>query len=185
MGERLAKRKPTSWKASVAFLVDEDGLLSRGSWISGTPDPFRSGDISTSALNVLAASGVPFDYYLANDFAADVRLATSYKVVFTFGVDWSAEDRRDLKAALDAAGVMVKAVGTQTPRGYRQIVEQAGGYIPARHGLQVDMNGDFASIHCLIPGRYEFKTPAGKVMPLDLRTGETRWLVLNPVGDDR
>ena len=185
MGERLAKRKPTSWKASVAFLVDEDGLLSRGSWISGTPDPFRSGDISKDALNVLAASGVPFDYYLANDFAADVKLAASYKVVFTFGVDWSAEDRRGLKAALDAAGVMVKAAGAQTPRGYRQIVEQAGGYIPTRHGLQVDMNGDFASIHCLIPGYYEFKAPDGKIIPLDLRVGETRWIVLNSVEDNK
>ena len=60
------------------------------------------------------------------------------------GVDWSATDRRGLKSALDAAGVIVKAAGTQTPREYREIVKQAGGYIPARHGLQVDMNGDFA-----------------------------------------
>lgn len=60
------------------------------------------------------------------------------------GVDWSATDRRGLKSALDAVGVIVKAAGTQTPREYREIVKQAGGYIPARHGLQVDMNGDFA-----------------------------------------
>lgn len=179
-GERLAMRSPSRWRPSVAFLVDEDGLLSRGGWMKGGVDPFRPGDISNNALNVLAASGVPFDYYLANDFAADARLAASYRVVFTFGVDWSAQDRRDLKAALDAAGVVVEAVKAQTPRGFRAAVERAGGYIPARHGLQVDMNGDFASVHCLVPGFYEFRSPDGKVVPMDLRVGETRWLFFGP-----
>ena len=46
------------------------------------------------------------------------------------------------------------------------------------------MNGDFASVHCLIPGHYEFKTPDGKVIPLDLRTGETHWLVFNQCHKD-
>ena len=73
-------------------------------------------------------------------YAVDPYLQNSRYV----GVDWSATDRRGLKSALDAVGVIVKAAGTQTPREYREIVKQAGGYIPARHGLQVDMNGDFA-----------------------------------------
>lgn len=176
VGRRLAARKPTAWKPTVAFLVDEDGLLARGGWIDGSKDPFRPGDISTGSLDVLAASGVPFDPYLVNDFVLDETLATSYKVVFTYGVDWSAPDRQPLKAKLDAAGVVVQATGTQTPRDFRAVVAKAGGYIPARHGLQVDMNGDFASVHCLVPGHYDFTLPGGKVVPMDLRTGETRWL---------
>lgn len=119
---------------------------------------------------------MPFDSYLVNDFVADAALATSYRVVFAYGVDWSAPDRRALKAALDAAGVVVRATGAQTPRDCRATVERAGGYIPARPGLQVDMNGDFASVHCLVPGHYDFTLPDGKTVPMDLRTGETRWL---------
>ena len=175
-GARLAARKPTPWKPSVAFLVDEDGLLARGDWLGGTKDSFRPGEISRDVLDVLAASGVPFDAYLANDFAADDALATSYKVVFAYGVDWTASDRRALKATLDANGVIVAPVGTMTPRQCRVFVEKAGGYVPARLGLQVDMNGDFASVHCLVPGHYDFTLPSGKTVPMDLRTGETRWL---------
>ena len=63
-------------------------------------------------------------------------------------------------------------------RSARQV--HAGGYIPARYGLQVDMNGDFASVHCLVPGFYEFRSPDGKVVPMDLRVGETRWLFFGP-----
>lgn len=127
-------------------------------------------------LGIVVLAAVRGFGFCTDDFAADDALATSYKVVFAYGVDWSAPDRQPLKAKLDAAGVVVQATGLQTPRDYRAIVEKAGGYIPARHGLQVDMNGDFASVHCLVPGHCDFKLPNGKVVPMDLRTGETRWL---------
>ena len=70
------------------------------------------------------------------------------------------------------------------------LVREAGGYVPARTGLQVDMNGDFISIHCLMTGRYDFALPfaadvenlktgkrisAAKSIPLDMTGGETRW----------
>jgi hypothetical protein len=63
-----------------------------------------------------------------------------------------------------------------TPSFFNRQVRSAGGYVPAGFGLQVDMNADFASVHCLRTGRYEFHTPCGRVIPLDMRAGDSRWL---------
>ncbi|MBR2839450.1 MAG: hypothetical protein IKE55_11735 [Kiritimatiellae bacterium] len=79
-----------------------------------------------------------------------------------------------------------------TPRYFSRIVREAGGYVPcSRWGLQVNMNGDFVSVHALDNGRYSFRLPFacvpvnlktgkrapvdGGAMELDLTAGETRW----------
>ena len=85
----------------------------------------------------------------------------------------------------DAAGL--------TPQYFNALVRESGGYVAARSGLQVDMNADFASIHCLVPGRYDFRLPRkcqivdlddgtiassdAQNVSLDLFAGETRWYV--------
>ena len=89
--------------------------------------------------------------------------------------------------------VYVAEGGGLTPQYFRQLVGEAGGYVPAEAGLQVDMNGDFLSVHCIRPGHYDFKLPRrcsvtaedgrtvvsnGTVLPLDLKTGETAWYFL-------
>ena len=67
----------------------------------------------------------------------------------------------------------------------------AGAYVPLPpETVQVDMNGDFVSIHCLMTGHYDFALPfvadvenlktgkrisAAKSIPLDMTGGETRW----------
>ena len=65
-----------------------------------------------------------------------------------------------------------------SPALLNRLARDAGGYVPAGSGLQVDMNGDFASVHCLETGHYGFTAPDGHTMPLDLRAGESRWLDL-------
>ena len=86
----------------------------------------------------------------------------------------------------DAAGL--------TPQYFNALVRESGGYVAARSGLQVDMNADFASIHCLVPGRYDFRLPRecqmvdlddgtivssdAQNVSLDLFAGETRWYIL-------
>ena len=62
--------------------------------------------------------------------------------------------------------------------------------------MQVNMNGDFVSVHCLVPGVYDFVLPFrcnvrnlknGKVfadvksVKLDMSAGETRWFTLEKV----
>ncbi len=79
---------------------------------------------------------------------------------------------------------------------FNKLARDAGAYVPVAGGgrLQVDMNGDFVSIHALDNGHFDFRLPfpckvvnlkTGKpvattdgILPLDLVAGETRWYSL-------
>ena len=86
--------------------------------------------------------------------------------------------------------VSIAKPGTLTPGMFNALVRKAGGYVPAESGLQVDMNGNFLSVHCLKTGRYDFKLPfaadvanlktgetskSATSIVLDMAGGETRW----------
>ena len=76
---------------------------------------------------------------------------------------------------------------------FNLFAREAGAYVPhAGTGLQVDLNGDFASVHALAAGTYEFRLPRrcravnlksgleerqkdGRIV-LELTAGETCWL---------
>lgn len=91
----------------------------------------------------------------------------------------------------DFRRVYVCEPGGLSPRYFNRLVRESGGYVPVPYGLQVDMNADFLSVHCVIPGRYDFILPrvcrvvnlkTGRevaavdgVLPLDMTAGETRW----------
>ena len=82
-----------------------------------------------------------------------------------------------------------------TPALINRLARDAGAYVPsASPGLQVDMNGDFISVHALRTGRFDFRLPftatvtnlhSGReeptidgVLPLNLTAGETCWFAL-------
>ena len=83
-----------------------------------------------------------------------------------------------------------------TPALFNRLAREASGYVPVTGGglLQVDMNGDFISVHALKTGRCDFRLPfpckvvniktgrevlaPGNSFPLDLVAGETRWYSL-------
>ena len=85
-----------------------------------------------------------------------------------------------------------------TPELFNRFAREAGAYVGTRTGVQLDMNGDFVSIHCLRPGRYDFRLPfpcrvvnlksgveeqvVNGVVPLVLTAGETCWLRLEKKG---
>jgi hypothetical protein len=89
--------------------------------------------------------------------------------------------------------VALGEAGGLTPEFFNRLVREAGGYVPVVGGgkMQVDMNGDFISIHALKNGRFDFRLPfpckvvnlkTGKtvstengMLPLGLVAGETRW----------
>jgi hypothetical protein len=100
-------------------------------------------------------------------------------------------ERSDAAAKL----VYVAAYGGLTPDYFHHLAKESGAYVPtAGHGLEIDMNGDFISVHCLVSGRYDFTLPrkcevvnmksgkkepvSGTVLPLDLEAGETAWFQL-------
>ena len=150
---------------------------------------------------VLAASGVPYDQFLVSDALADPSMLDRYGMVVWFGL-WKGGDaeRRPLLERLKARGknlVLHERLMGISGRELFDEARRAGVYAPAdRYGLQVDMNGGFISLHCLMPGHYDFTLPFpakvvnlktglpasttedGKILPLDVVAGETRWYSL-------
>jgi hypothetical protein len=88
----------------------------------------------------------------------------------------------------------VRAALSITPTDFLRFVRDAGGYVPAEYGLEVDMNGSFISVHALRGGKFNFHLPRrcsvhnmktgacevkdGEILPLDLVAGETCWFRL-------
>ena len=292
----LARAKDTSpWRPSAALVIDEEGWLARNLMIDSPPDARR-------LLNShqLAAAGVPYDVWLADDFMKEPDLAAPYRVVLLEGFHDLTEDRAAfvrrllaggrtvvLFAGTGAAGgaerlglktiyrkpqvdhevesltgdtaefrsafysdwlrwslgitggpiaanwrsacfsfemtpgfkpiaryvadgataavegtvdggmlVALGEAGGLTPEFFNRLAREAGGYVPVVGGgkMQVDMNGNFVSLHALKTGHFDFRLPfpckvvnlktdkpvatSDGTLPLDLVAGETRWYSL-------
>jgi hypothetical protein len=91
--------------------------------------------------------------------------------------------------------IYISAPGGLSPSFFNRIAHEAGAYVPVKGtGLQVNMNGDFVSVHALKGGRFEFRLPfrcrvvnvkSGKEesqengeVSLDLTPGQTCWFRL-------
>ena len=110
--------------------------------------------------------------------------------------------RRKLLDDLGKCGVEVVFFDPKkriSARKFAEIVREAGGYVPTKDGLQVDMSGVFLSVHALKGGHYDFKLPLpmkvrnlkdgsfavnGTMLPLDVVAGETCWFLLE-ASDER
>ena len=108
------------------------------------------------------------------------------------------EDGAPAVASLDEKGwrgVYICAPGGVSPGLFNRLAREGGAYVPVeKSGLQVDMNGNFISVHGLSAGRYDFRLPfpckvtnmksgqaqplLGDVMRLDMDAGETCWFKL-------
>ena len=101
----------------------------------------------------------------------------------------------DRKPAIVRRGkhIAVGQAAGLTPRFFNRLVREAGGYVPVEKGLQVDMNGNFLSVHCLRTGSYRFGLPfradvknlktgetlrSAGAIALDMTGGETMWFSL-------
>ena len=88
--------------------------------------------------------------------------------------------------------VYIAAYGGLSPNYFHHLAKESGAYVPTDgYGLEVDMNGNFVSVHCLKQGKYSFKLPfaarvtnmktgvvsaaAQTAIEMDLTAGETRW----------
>lgn len=145
----LARGKPSAWRPQVAFVIDEESyfrqnILAYPREPSFDEDVRENGRMSVfplvSGMSMrLAASGVPYDIYLAKDFDSDPALAASYRYVVR---RLSQEDKYI------------------TPVEFNAKARAAGAYVPVEPNvLQVDMNGDFVSVHALRNGTFGFKLP--------------------------
>ena len=97
----------------------------------------------------------------------------------------------------DCRRIFVGEAGGVTPQLFNRFARDAGAYVGTRVGIQLDMNGDFVSLHCIRPGPCDFRLPFpcrivnlkngveeksdGGVVHLNLTAGETCWFRLHPV----
>ena len=124
-----------------------------------------------------------------------VKDAPDVQVVARFASDGApAIAERRLK---EWKGVVVGSAGGLSPQYFNRLVREAGGYVPVEGGcLQVNMNGDFVSLHALKQVRCSFRLPfrcrvrnlkngewlrESDSIPLDMSAGETCWFALKPV----
>lgn len=289
-------RAPSAWRPDVALVADEAGLRVP---VGGAKSPFST-QILRRQLAPLAASGVPYDFYLAEDALRDHALLAKYKVV-VFALFRALDERRkslveslakdgrtivflsetgvaggaavtgfDIAHSTNAlphvvvpeqgvseevaslmsadrrrifpAGAQSIAKGPRTsvsegtdvkvlarfasggapalalreeggcrrvyvcePAGlsagmFNRLAREAGAYVPVSGGgLQVDMNGNFVSLHALRSGEWDFCLPfpcrvvnlaSGRVEATDgglvhlaLTAGETCWLWFDIIGN--
>ena len=200
---------PSVWRSSAAFVIDEKGLLLVNQPCGLYEDWQRA--LIRRQIQQLASSSVPYDTWLMEDLLRGPGLAAPYRTIVFAGMHAVDARRRKLLVALEkdgrrlvflsgtgaadgavvSGGIHVSEPDGLTAEAFLDIVRDSGGYVPAdRPGLQVNMNGDFVSIHCLVPGRYRFRLPvsgdwanmktgylhpAATELALDLIAGETRW----------
>ena len=191
------------WRPPVAIAVDEDGMLLRNSMTYYYAlDEYAI----QNQMRILAGSGVPYDTIVLNDLirhpetyvaGKDGDMARRYRVLFIADMHRIDATRRKLLNDLEKCGVKVVFFDPKkriSAREFAEIVREAGGYVPTRAGLQVDMNGNFLSVHALKGGHYDFKLPRpmkvrnmkdnslatdGATLPLDVVAGQTCWFLLD------
>ncbi len=161
---------PDPWRPTAAFVIDEADLLALQRATGDNEQP--KADIDTMVLQI-ALSGVPFDSYMKSDLDRHPEVAARYVYLLRFDRNTPLMDARRINAEARAAGA----------------------FVPLPPGVvQVDMNGDFVSLHCLVPGRYDFLLPRecevvnmktgekertyGAVLPVEMTAGETCWFRL-------
>ena len=173
----------------MAVLIDEQGSLAS---VAGK-EPGRD----FNAYHVmLASSGVPYRQFLAEDVLSDASALDGMRVVVWFGLRNGGDSaRKELLAKLKAQGVRLvlpEELLRLSGRQLHGIALAADAYVPSeKYGLQVDMNGNFVSVHALLPGEYllRFPYPAevinlknghrrkmrGGVLRVSVFAGETLW----------
>ena len=198
MNRGIAQR---NWRPNVALVVDERAFAMRNTLKPGKR-PFVWRDASNDGINAcyqkLCAAGVPYDVWLAEDLLRKPELADGLKLVVWTGMPRSDAKRDAFFSRLKSRGMTVvrsEDMPSHEPPAFLRLVRESGGYAPLdRPGLQVDMNGGFICLHCLTPGRYDFKMPypakvvnlksgvveptVGDILPLELVAGETCWFEL-------
>ena len=190
--------KPSAWRPDAAIVADERMLS-----LYNTPYGIRVkgvGGLVMTQWPSLAISGVPYDFVLAEEAYESLEVLRGYKAIALCAFLAPDARQKTLMNKLNAGGVKTFVVQPEgfTPEFFNDFVRKAGGYVATRPGVvQIDMNGDFISVHCVVPGRYDLKLPfpakvlnvrsgreektIGGVLNLEMSAGETCWFRLKGV----
>ena len=181
------------WHPDVALVIDESALATYGT--KDGPDVQRRETLANRQWSKSALSGVPYDAYLAQDFYDNPLLARRYKAIVWSG--FCEPDARQ-RGLMDAAARMGTKSFVVQPGGFEgaflnAFAHEAGAFVACLpNRMQVDMNGNFLSLHCIIPGPCDIRLPfdavvtnlkdsstlVGSQMRVSLSAGETCWFLL-------
>ena len=195
------------WHPSVAIVIDERNILENVNLVRrrtlGDATAYRDGNETNADLSAhlpkFAASGVPYDIWLSDDVLGDPSIAARYKAIAWTCCVCKDERRVAFEREFTAKGGRIlfrDDLCWATAESFNRFARESGAYVPInRSGVQIDMNGSFISLHCIIPGHYDFHLPytatvvnlkTGRsvetrngILPLDLAAGETRWYGLS------
>ena len=181
--------KPDPWRPDVALVADERMLAA-----FTLKDPAHAPNLVMKQWPRITASGVPYDFYLAEDVYGEPGALKGYKAVVLCAFLNPDIRQRAFADALASFGVktFVAPAKGYSSQEFHDFAVGAGGYAAMPPGVaQVDMNGDFASVHCIVPGRHDFRLPfparvvnvksgleepvADGVLTLEMSAGETCW----------
>ena len=162
--------------------------------VEGYSDKEVKGFFETEALRVgLGAKPGEPKYAVRRPHRISIRPSADMDVIGQYAADGAAAivskrvDRGRLIYVCDQMGV--------TPYLFNRIVRESGGYVCGEPGrVQISMNGDFVSVHCLRTGVYDLRLPfdamvtnlktdaaeltRGQVLHLDMTAGQTCWFSL-------
>ena len=208
---RNISKGDAGWHPSAAIVIDERNIIENVNLVrrraSGDAAAYREKEEAMNDLAAhlpkFAASGVPCDIWLSDDLFADPKIANRYKAIAWTCCVRKDEKRRAFERSFFANGgrmMFREDLCRATAESFNRFAREAGAYVPIdRSGLQVDMNGNFISLHCIIPGHYDFRLPYsakvvnlktgrevptlahGLVISVDMQAGETRWYALRPL----
>ena len=199
--ENLLREPPDPWRPDVVWVIDERSICLYNR--RGRPE-VKGGvyKMVAGARGDLGASGVPFEVRLVDDFLENPDLAKNYKAALLAGFLFPDESRKELMARFAEAGVktLVERADGIRAQEFNAFARGAGAFVAADPGTEVDMNGDFLSLHALTPGRRHIRLPfparvvnvrSGLEEPAgpdgfdaDMSAGETCWFRLFRDGPD-
>ena len=84
IGQMLFDMPVSKWQSDVAFVVDGEGMFMRN--LPGPQWMFDMEAMVNGQLPYLAASGVPYKFYMLSDLLEDQKLAESFKVIVFAGM---------------------------------------------------------------------------------------------------
>ena len=185
---------PSKWRPDTVIVVNEREMS-----LYNTRDRKKVPNVKSLVMKQwprTASSGVPYEVRLADDFVRQPELAKRYKAAILAAFLEPDTTAKKVMSILNSANVKTFVVpeGGYTADFMNKFATESGAYVATKPGLQVDMNGDFISVHCIVPGVYDFKLPfacnvvnvksgkheavADRIFKLNLTAGETCWFRL-------
>ena len=155
----LLVKTPDPWHPDVVWIIDERSICLYNR--KGYPSVGLVRNMVAGARQPLGGSGVPFEVRLIDDFIRKPQVMKKYKAALLAGFLVPDDSRKKLMDDLVAAGMKIKVESAKgiTAEDFNSFAKSAGAFVASEPGVEVDMNGDFMSLHAIVPGKHRINLP--------------------------